>query len=191
MNYLGHLRVAPTDPLVRIGNLLGDFMQGVELAALPAPLRVGVEQHRALDRFTDAHPAFRRSRGRVPPRLRRFAGVLVDVFYDHFLARDWHRWGDGRPLPEFTAEVYRDLRQHAGLLPERLARAAPRMAQHDWLGSYGDLALVDVTLARMAGRLRRASPLAEGGAVLRANHAALADDFAAFFPAVLERNGRR
>jgi acyl carrier protein phosphodiesterase len=185
VNWLGHLRVAPREPLPRLGNLLGDFVRGVDVAALPAPVRSGIEQHRAVDRFTDAHPRFRRSRARLPAALRRFSGVLADVFYDHFLARDWRRYGDGRPLGAFTADAYALLAAHAPLLPPRLRDAAPHMAREDWLGSYASIEGIELVLARMAARLRRPSPLGEGAAALRRHQDELGRDFAAFFPDLL------
>lgn len=188
MNYLAHLRLSPSDPLLRLGNLLGDFRRGLD-TQLCAPLRHGIAQHLELDRFTDAHAAFRRSRARLAPPFARLSGVLVDVFYDHFLARGWSRWGDGRPLRAFADEVYRDLREHRALLTPQLRAASPHMAAQDWLGSYASLAGVDAVLARMAARMRRPSPLHRGGGQLRAHYGALAADFETFFPAALLRAG--
>ena len=181
MNHLAHLRLAPADPLLRLGNLCGDFVQGIDLATLPEPLRLGVAQHRAVDRFTDAHPIFRRSRERLPPALRRYGGVLIDVFYDHFLARGWDRFGDGRPLRAFADEVYADLDTHRAILPPRLQHVAPFMQREDWLVAYADLDGIATALTNMSRRLRRSNPLAEGAAALRTHYETLASDFAAFF----------
>ncbi len=189
MNWLAHLRLSPPEPLVRLGNLLGDFLHGVDVATLPEAVQRGVRMHRALDAFTDAHPAFRRSRERIRPPFRRFSGVLVDVFYDHFLARGWAGFGDGRPLGAFTAEVYADLQRHAAWLPGRLREVGPRMAAQDWLGGYAEVEHVDTALSRMADRLRRPTVLGEGGRELRAHDADLAADFAAFWPDVVRAAG--
>lgn len=186
MNYLAHLRLAPDDPMLRLGNLLGDFMRGVDMASLPPPLQRGVAQHRAIDRFTDRHPLFRQSRARLPAPFRRFGGVLVDVYYDHFLARHWDRFGDGGPLGEFTQRAYRELGALAQWLPPRLAQAAPRMREGDWLLGYRELHAIDDVLARMARRLRHDNPLAQGGEPLRSCYGELQSDFEAFFPALLE-----
>lgn len=186
MNWLAHLRVAPQqDPLLRLGNLAGDFVRGADLAALPAPLRQGIEQHRAIDRFTDAHPVFRRSRERIAPPLRRFGGVLVDVFYDHFLARRWDRFGTGAPLRAFADEVYGDLLAHERHLPPRLRGAAPHLRSQDWLGAYATIDGIAVTLARMSRRLRRENALGDGVRALREGYEELAGDFESFFPELL------
>jgi acyl carrier protein phosphodiesterase len=184
VNHLAHLLLAPREPMVRLGNLLGDFVRGHDVASLPAPVRAGIEQHRAIDRFTDAHAMFRRSRARVSAPLRRFSGVLVDVFYDHFVARDWARLGEPLPLRAFTAEVYGLLRAHAALLPERLRTALPPMIARDWLAACGDLDGVAAVLHRLSLRLRRPVALAAGAEDLRRHRAAFAADFAAFWPDV-------
>jgi acyl carrier protein phosphodiesterase len=181
MNWLAHLRLSPDEPQVRLGALLGDFARADDVERLPPRVRDGVLHHRALDRFTDAHPVFRRSRARLSAPVRRFVGVLVDVFYDHFLARDWHRFGDGGPLRAFTAAQYALLDRHRALLPAALRSVAPAMQREDWLASYAELAGIDLVLARMSQRLRRENPLASGGGELRAHYAELEGDFAEFF----------
>lgn len=187
VNWLAHLRLAPEDPMLAIGNLCGDFVAGVDLTRLPAALQRGIFQHRAIDRFVDGHAVMLRSRQRLGPGLRRFAGVLIDVFYDHFLARDWDTHGDGRPLGSFAASTYALLERHAAVLPDRLRQALPAMRAEDWLTGYARLDGIDRTLARMATRLRRPTPLAEGGALLRAAYAPLGSDFAELWPELVVR----
>ena len=182
MNWLAHLRLSPADPLLRLGNLCGDFVRGTDPATLHPDLQRGIAQHRAIDRFVDAHPIVRTSRERLDPGARRFAGVLVDVFYDHFLARDWHRHGDGGPLAAFAAGVHDDLERHRTLLPPRLVSALPWLKAQGWLAGYAQVDGIDAVVRRMAGRLSRPSPLADGAAELRAHYDALDIDFAAFWP---------
>ena len=186
MNWLAHLRLAPAAPLVRLGNLCGDFVRGVELDALHPEIVRGVEQHRAVDRFVDAHEVTRRSRRRLLPL--RFAAVLVDVFYDHFLARDWDELGDGRPLAVFTAEVYALRESHAALLPPALQRAVPVMRRQDWLLSYREVDGIDAILRRMSRRSRRAAELGDGAAALRANYSGFDSDFRALWPELVQRS---
>ena len=185
MNWLAHLRLAPNEPEVRIGALCGDFATADELLALPPRVQVGVAHHRAVDRFTDAHPIVARSKARIAPERRRFAGVLVDVFYDHFLARHWSQLGDGSSLRDFAAAHYRLLETDAPWLPAALRLAVPHMKQHDWLSSYAAIAGIDDVLRRMDRRLRRPGPLAEACGDLRTAYDGLEADFAEFFPLVV------
>lgn len=182
MNWLAHLRLAPPSPLLRLGNLCGDFVAGVDLSSLHPDLQRGVAMHRAIDRFVDAHPVVGRARQRLGPARRRFAGVLVDVFFDHFLARDWHQHGDGGTLAAFVARVHGDLRDHVGLLPKHLRVAAPRFSADGWLASYASVGGIARVLGLMASRLSRPGSLAEGADVLREHYADLGCDFAELWP---------
>lgn len=185
MNWLAHLRLAPARPaLLRLGNLAGDFVRGVEVAELDPELRRGIAMHRAVDAFVDAHPAVRRARARLQPPFRRFGGVLVDVWFDHFLARDWASHGDGGELAGFLDEVHADLRACHDLLPEPLQRVSPRFQRDGWLHGYVAVDGVARVLGLMAQRFGRASPLADGAEPLRADYDALAADFAALWPDV-------
>ncbi|MDQ2695499.1 MAG: ACP phosphodiesterase [Pseudomonadota bacterium] len=183
MNFLAHLYLAGDDPQALVGGLMGDFVKGrIEtLEGLTPGLRQGIVLHRRVDAFTDAHPLVGRSRGRVQPRFRRYAGILVDVYYDHFLARHWQRYA-AEPLPAFTARVYRVLAGHYALMPPRMQRSVACMIRDDWLGGYRQLAGVGRALRGIEGRLRRESRLGEAVADLEMNYPALEQDFISFFP---------
>ena len=182
MNWLAHLRLSPREPLVRLGNLAGDFVRGVDVAALHPELQRGIAMHRAIDRFVDAHAAVRAAKERLQPPFRRFAGVLVDVWFDHFLARDWQRLGDGRPLAAFVAEVHADLHTHVASLPPDLRAAAPHFERGGWLVDYAQIDGIARVLAAMGRRIARPSPLADGTTPLRAHYAELAADFERLWP---------
>ena len=184
MNFLAHLYLADRQPDALLGSLMGDFVKGPLEGRFSAELTRALAQHRKVDAFTDAHPIVRASRGRVAPARRRFAGILVDVFYDHFLALHWEDYAD-EPLEAFTREVYALLRTREAILPERLRLIAPRMAQLDWLGSYRRVEAVHVALDRMGERLKRGNALLGAGEELTANYAGLQADFRAFFPEVV------
>jgi len=184
MNYLAHLVLAGPEPEALLGALMGDFVKGPLRAQYPSAITHALALHRKVDSFTDAHPVTAASRGRVSPQRRRFAGIMVDLFYDHFLARDWAAHAT-EPLGTFTARVYALLKEHEVLLPERLRLIAPRMAAHDWLASYARIESVHAALNGMSLRLKRSNHLAGAGAELEANYAALEADFRAFFPEVV------
>ena len=184
MNYLAHALLAGPHPEMVLGGLMGDFVKGRIGDDWPEPLGTGLRLHRRIDRFTDDHPVVAASRARFPAARRRFAGVVVDVCFDHFLARDFERWSGGRPLARFTAEVYALLRAHRERLPGRLQRLAPRMAEDDWLGAYAGLDGVAAALTGMSQRSPRAAPLADAVGDVEREYRCLEDDFERFFPAV-------
>ena len=182
MNFLAHAHLSRHDEELLVGQMLGDFLEPGWRERLPPGVARGVELHQKVDRFTDTHPVFGRSRRRLGERYRLYSGVMVDVFYDHFLARNWNRYHAERRLPEFTAYVYAVLKRHEASLTGRFVRVFPSMSQHDWLGSYGKLQSIDRVLLGIGRRLRRANPMAEGGQALRESYSELEDDFHAFFP---------
>lgn len=182
LNWLAHLRLAPPPPLLRLGNLAGDFVRGVDVAALHPELQRGIAAHRAVDAFVDAHPVVAAARGRLAPPFRRFGGVLLDVWFDHFLARDWERHGPGGTLAAFLADVHADLQEHRALLPPDLQRIAGAVARDDWLGAYATVDGIEGVLAAMGRRLARPTPLARGGELLRARYGELERTFESLWP---------
>ncbi|MBL8491545.1 MAG: DUF479 domain-containing protein, partial [Rhodocyclaceae bacterium] len=179
MNFLAHAFLAGADPGLRIGGLIGDFVKGPLPAGLPTDLAEGVRLHRRIDVWAETHPAFRRSRGRVATDRRRFAGILVDMYYDHFLADQWER-RHHLPLAQFTAETYALAGARAAELPAGFVRLLPRMRAMDWLASYRRIAAVEEALDRMATRLSRPDGLRGGIADLARDYAGFEADFAEF-----------
>ena len=180
MNFLAHAWLAGPDEAYRLGGLLGDFVKGPVPEHLPPGVADGVRLHRAIDAYADTHPAFRASRGRVSPERRRVAGVMVDMFYDHFLARHWADYQPGEALEDFTARQYALLAEMGPELPARLARILPAMRADDWLASYREPASVAAALDRMAARLTRANPLPGAGEELLSAYSGFEADFRAF-----------
>lgn len=179
MNFLAHAWLAGESPADRLGGLMGDFVKGALPAGLPPALAEGVRLHRRIDVFAETHPAFVRSRGRISPARRRVAGVMVDMFYDHFLARHWQRF-HALPLERFSAEMYALLDAHAAILPPRLAQILPRMRESDWLASYRSEESIALALDRIAMRLRRENALTGSGEELLEDYAGFEEDFFEF-----------
>ena len=185
MNFLAHALLAGDDDDDRIGGLMGDFVKGLLPAGLPPALASGVALHRAIDSFADRHPAFAASRARISATRRRVGGVLVDLFYDHLLARDWADYGAGS-LDDYTAGLYATLQRYRGILPEPAEAVANRMQANDWLASYRDAAAVGRAIDLMAiHRLRRPNALTGGIEEFLADAQGFAADFRTFLPDAL------
>lgn len=193
MNYLAHAFLAGPLATDRIGGVIGDFVKG-PLVPLPpglgAELAAGVALHRRIDSYADTHPAFRRSRARVSAERRRLGGVMVDMFYDHFLARHWATLSAEPALPsaldDFTRETYALISAHPEPLPPAFMAVFERMAAHDWLASYREVGNVALALDRMSQyRLRQPNPLAGAGSELLADYAGFEADFFNFLPDAL------
>jgi len=181
MNYLAHLFLSPPDEDAWLGSLLGDFVKGAIGERYAPPVAAAIRLHRRIDSFTDAHAAVQRSRSRISRARRRYAGIMIDMFYDHFLARSWEEFHD-EPLAAFSARVYTLLERRRGELPERLQTVAAHMAANDWFGSYASAATIHGALDRISSRLRRANRLVGGGEELLADYAGFESDFRAFLP---------
>ena len=183
MNYLAHLYLAGPEPEARLGALLGDFVFGqAALADWGALERREIVIHRRVDRYTDEHPQVVAARRLFAHGRQRYAGIALDVYYDHCLARDWARYCD-TPLDAFTASFYWYLLSRQDELPERLRRIAPLMASGDWLGSYRRRDSVDLAVTRIATRLsRNGDRLVACLEDLRRHETEIAAGFDLFFP---------
>lgn len=185
MNYLAHLYLARHSDEAMLGAMLGDFVGGSNLDAYPLEVRREIQVHRRVDSYTDAHPDVLALKALFPQGQRRYAGILLDVYFDHLLARDW-RSHHPQPLDDFSHRAYRVLLQQPSALPERLRRLAPLMASGDWLGSYREREAVDLAIQRIAGRLsRRGDLLVACLSTLRTFETQAEARFAQFFPALV------
>lgn len=168
--------LAESTPALMVGGVIGDWIKGPLPAGLPADLAQGVALHRAIDVFVETHPAFIRSRMRVSDERRRYAGVLVDIFCDHLLARDWMRHHSS-VLSNYCQLIYLQIGTRMDDLPESARPAMRMMAQEDWIQSYAQLDGIADILRRMAQRGKRPNPLAGGEAEFLADAAGFAADF--------------
>jgi acyl carrier protein phosphodiesterase len=188
MNYLAHLLLAGEDPEEKLGALMGDFTRGrLENLAMQYPpgIMQGIAAHRRIDLFTDRHHRFMQSKARFSKPRRRYAGIIVDVLYDHFLSHHWDRFSviDRRA---FISDVYDLLERNHHRLPERLQRVSTLMINQDWLGSYQHIDQIGEVYDRMSRRLRRPNTLSGSLEEVREHYPDLERDFADFFPALVD-----
>lgn len=180
MNYLAHLHLGGDQPEQLLGSLFGDFVKGLLNGQWPAPVERSIQLHRRIDAFTDAHPVVAQARERFAASQRRYAGLVLDVFFDHCLARDWENYSD-RPLEQFSRHVYQALEQ-APQLPQKLAPLVPRMIRQDWLGSYRDFTTMQQVIASIDRRLSRPGLLTGMYDELERLYEPLSADFQTLYP---------
>lgn len=188
MNHLAHALLAGADDGLRLGGVLGDFVRGTPDPALPDAVRRGILLHRAVDGYTDRHPQVQAARALFAPPYRRYAGIALDMWFDHCLARDFSRWSQV-PLARFSAELRALLRRHEALLPDTARRFARYMEANDLPAGYADAAMIGQALGGIGERLNRVNPLHAMLPVLQAMEAPLQAQFDVFFPE-LERFAR-
>ena len=182
MNHLAHVLLAGDEEALQLGGMLGDFVHGhPDPQRWPARVIAGIRLHRAIDVYTDGHAEVLAAKARLPPPYRRYAGIALDMWFDHSLARDFSRW-DARPLARVSCGLRDLLRRHDALLPPGLQRFARYMEAHDLPAGYADPAVLGRALAGVGQRLRHANPLAAMLPVLQRHEAQLQSHFEAFFP---------
>ncbi|RYY97804.1 MAG: DUF479 domain-containing protein [Chitinophagaceae bacterium] len=163
MNYLAHAYLSFGHPEVLVGNMIADFVKGRARYNYPPGIQAGMELHRRIDAFTDAHPATAAAKQPFRPDYRLYSGALVDVVYDHFLANDAAFFAPGALAP-FARGVYRVLQEHAPGLPPRFAQMLPYMEGQNWLYGYHTREGISRSLA---GLVRRAAYLSDSETAFR------------------------
>jgi len=185
MNWLPHVFLSESSVEFQLGNLLADVVRGPRREAMSADFVRGAVCHKAIDSFTDAHSIVKRSRARISSEHRRFSGVLVDVFYDYYLARDWQVYS-ASALDAYTAAFYASAEPHLTSLPPDARTMLERIIRYDLLGSYAGVDGVERALRRISSYLTsrwgREFVLDRGVRDLLAHEAEFAADFHEFFP---------
>ena len=181
MNVLAHALLASPRPQVMLGSVIGDFVRGRIDPALPPNVRAGIALHRAVDAYTDSHEEVAAARRLFAPPFRRYAGILLDVWFDHLLARQWARFGED-DLDDFSDRVRALLAANAELVPERMRAFAAYLGANGLPAAYRHTAMIGNVLHGMSQRLSRANPIADALPVLVALHAPLQQCFESFFP---------
>lgn len=180
MNFLAHFHLAWPDRGLVAGGLEGDYYKGPLRGDLSQAIERGVILHRAIDAFTDNHPTVRRVRRAFPPALRRYAGILIDLSFDHFLSKHWQRYSD-MPLDVFNAAVYRMLEAQCAELCADSRAMLGRLVEYDILGLYRDWDTVPASAERIGRRLR-GNPLAGLDRQLDGMRDTLEQGFLDFYP---------
>jgi acyl carrier protein phosphodiesterase len=181
LNFLAHFHLAWPDDGLIAGGLEGDYFKGPLNGQLPDGIERGVQLHRAIDGFTDRHPAVEKVRGEFQGGLRRYAGILIDLSFDHFLSRHWAKFAD-LDLLDFNSGIYRSLDLQRGLLSPGAQRMQARLAEHDLLGIYQQWETVSASAERIGTRFRRENPFTDIDEELERRRGRLEEAFLDFYP---------
>ncbi len=178
MNLLFHMYLSGDDEEILVGNFMGDFVKGRLGDTYPARVRQGLVLHRKIDSFAQRNTSFQTSRLRLSPEYGLYRGVFVDLFYDHFLAKEWSKWSDTL-LPDYISWARSIIDEHRAILPKQLQEIVPVIFD-ELLPSYESVAGIEAALIRMSRRVKRSNPLAEGGGELTRHYDELKADFERF-----------
>lgn len=183
MNHLAHALLADVAGVeFALGSAQGDFVHGPPDPDWSRARQAGLRFHRAIDRYTDTHPSVVAARNAFEPPLRRYAGIVLDIWFDHLLVREWQRYRADEPLSRFSIRWLGLLDAHAAELPESLRAFLAWMHAHGLPAAYGDDATLDDVFHALARRLSRPSPVGDALPALHARAELLQHCFDAFFP---------
>ena len=176
MNYLAHIFLSGENPNVMIGNFMADSIKGSKYTSYSPEIQKGILLHRQIDTATDAHPAFRQSTKRLHKNYGHYSGIIVDIFYDHFLAKNWSRFSNV-PLNDYVQSFYKLLREKNEILPENIQKMTPIMIEGNWLLIYSELEGIDRVLGGMNRRTKNKSGMDKAGQELREFYSLFEADF--------------
>ncbi|MCK0179943.1 acyl carrier protein phosphodiesterase [Flavobacteriaceae bacterium S0862] len=158
MNFLAHIYLSGDSDLVTIGNFIADGIKGKEYRKYSRELKIGILLHREIDTYTDAHPTVRKSTKRLHEKYSHYSGVIVDILYDHFLAKNWKSYCDV-PLDKYVEHFYNSLEDNFDILPLRIQKMMPYMITNNWLLSYASVEGIAKVLEGMNRRTHNRSQM--------------------------------
>lgn len=180
MNFLAHIYLSGTNDLVKIGNFMADGIRGKNLDSFLTDIKKGILLHREIDTFTDAHPIFRQSTKRLHSNYHHFSGVIVDIFYDHFLAKNWNLFSDEN-LEDFINRFYFSLQENFVLLTPKTQQMLPYLINQNWLLSYQTVDGIKTILRRMDNRTKLVSNMQFSVQELQLYYSEFENEFFSFF----------
>lgn len=184
MNYLAHLYLSFGNEEIMVGNFIADAVKGKQVLHFSEKIQAGIRLHRMIDEFTDNHPVVDNSKALVRENYKKYTGVVIDMFYDHFLAANWRDYSD-ESLLMFTKKTYRTLFKYYFIMPARMKKILPAMAAGNWLASYESIENIGLALMGMSRRTKFETGFENGANDLRLHYNELFKDFQLFFPELI------
>ena len=180
MNFLAHIYLSGDNDLIKIGNFMADGIRGKQFENYPSEIQKGIILHRGIDTFTDAHPIFRQSTKRLHQNYHHYAGVIVDVLYDHFLAKNWKNYSDEK-LTEYVDRFYQSLVDNKHSLSERIVTIMPILFKENWLVAYETIEGIQHILTQMDRRTKDQSKMRFAVQDLTEFYTEFENEFTTFF----------
>jgi len=180
MNFLAHLYLSGSDDTLRLGNFIADAIRANQYNHYPQRIQEGIELHRSIDSFTDAHPIFRQHCKLFFPEHSHYARVILDVVYDHFLAQLWEEYHSSK-LVDYAADFYRITETQKALLPDKMKRLFQLMKEQNWLVEYSTITGLERILFHMSIRTTFPSNFSAAIAIVEKNKNQMISEFKVFF----------
>jgi acyl carrier protein phosphodiesterase len=180
MNFLAHIYLSGNNDLLKIGNFMADGIRGNDYLSFPDDVKKGILLHRQIDTFTDTHLIYRKSKHRLHEKYGHYAGVIMDILYDHFLAKNWNKYSDEK-LENFVTNFYTSLEKNYEVLSEKTKSMMPYMIDQNWLVSYKTIAGIEKILFQMDYRTKHRANMQEAIVELQEFYVEFEEEFTIFF----------
>jgi acyl carrier protein phosphodiesterase len=185
VNFLAHTYLSGCNEEIIVGNFMGDYVKGRNYVHFPEQVKKGILIHRDIDTFTDMHMITRRSKLMVAPKYSKYAGIIIDIFYDHFLASLWDDYST-LPLSEYVNRTYDLLKRNYQVLPDAIKKWFPTFLENNWMMAYTTVDGIELVLERMSANTSLPNHAAYAVEVLSDQYAVFRNDFLEFFPQMIE-----
>ena len=180
MNFLAHIYLSGDNDLIKIGNFMADGIRSNDYLQFSTEIQKGVLLHRQIDTFTDAHPIYRKSKHRLHEKYGHYSGVIMDIVYDHFLAKNWSNYSDEK-LSDYAANFYKIMDNNYKTLTEKSKGMLPYMKENNWLLSYATLSGLEMILFQMDYRTKHRANMQEAVVEVEQFYSEFEEEFTAFF----------
>lgn len=180
MNFLAHIYLSGNNEPLMVGNFIGDFVKGNQLNDFESEITRGINLHRAIDEYTDQHPVVSKSKDKLREKYRHYSGVIVDIYYDHFLAKNWSDYHE-TDLLTFTKQFYTAINNYNNILPKGAKYMLPYMMENNWLYNYSKVEGISRALGGMSRRTKFNSKMDEAVVDLRSHYDEFEKEFKEFF----------
>jgi len=185
MNFLAHAHLSGNNKQILIGNFIADSVKGKVFNNFPEGIKQGIILHRQIDTYTDSHRVFKRSLGRIRSKHGKYSGIVIDILYDHFLAKNWSNY-HSESLSNYAEHVYSLLKENYEILPERTKRLLPYLVSQNWLAGYANFVDLELVFYGMDRRTQLVSGMKNSVKTLQENYPGLKEDFVEFYPELQE-----
>lgn len=190
MNFLAHIYLSGENDLIKIGNFMADGIRGKQFEHFPDDVQKGIILHRFIDTYTDSHDIFRKSTRRLHEKYHHYAGVIVDIVYDHFLAKNWSKYSDEK-LENFISRFYNSLHDNYAILTEKTQDLMPYMIERNWLLSYQTVEGIHQILTQMDRRSKNVSKMQFASEELKEFYTEFEDEFTTFFEDIQKQSKQK
>ena len=180
MNFLAHIYLSGNCDLLKIGNFMADGIRGNDYLNFPEEVKKGILLHRYIDTFTDANSIYRQSKHRLHEKYGHYSGVIMDIVYDHFLAKNWTTYSDEK-LEDYAANFYKLLQDNFEILTTKTQKMLPYMIGRNWLVSYASLEGLEMILFQMDYRTKHRANMQEAIVEVKIFYKEIEEEFTLFF----------